>query len=50
VSLGSLIISDMTNLHSPQESKVPPTEPESEVSVMIFFFETGAKALPHLFN
>ncbi|KAM0898218.1 hypothetical protein ACQ4PT_022060 [Festuca glaucescens] len=32
VSLGSLIISDKISLHSPQESSVPPTEAESEIS------------------
>ncbi|KAM0869277.1 hypothetical protein ACQ4PT_040785 [Festuca glaucescens] len=32
VSLRSLIISDTISLHSPQESSVPPTEAESEIS------------------
>jgi hypothetical protein len=34
VSFGSLTNSDMTNLHGTEESNVPSTEAESEVSVV----------------
>ncbi|KAK1660341.1 hypothetical protein QYE76_048500 [Lolium multiflorum] len=34
VSLESLIISDTRSLHGPQESSVPPTDAESEVSIV----------------